>query len=56
MPPKMKSKTAKAAPLTVKGMQELAPGRYRDKETRGLYLQVTPGGTKLVASIRAKWA
>jgi hypothetical protein len=33
--------------LTVKGIAKLTtPGRYRDKETRGLYLQVGPTGTK----------
>lgn len=33
--------------LTIKGIAKLtAPGRYRDKETRGLYLQVGRSGTK----------
>ena len=32
--------------LTVKGIEKLPQGRYRDRESRGLYLQVTPSDTK----------
>ena len=32
--------------LTVKGIERLPQGRYRDRESRGLYLQVTPSDTK----------
>ena len=32
--------------LTVKGIKRLPPGRHRDRESRGLYLQVGPTGTK----------
>jgi integrase len=32
--------------LTIKGIPKLKPGRHRDKESRGLYLQVGPTGTK----------
>jgi integrase len=33
--------------LTVKRIEKLrAAGRYRDAETRGLYLQITPGGSR----------
>src|SRR5262245_49879892 len=32
--------------LTVKGIARLKPGRYRDKDSRGLYLQAGPSGTK----------
>jgi integrase len=32
--------------FTQKGIAKLKPGRYRDKETRGLYLQVGPSLTK----------
>ncbi len=32
--------------LTEKGIAKLAPGRYRDKDTRGLYLQVSPTRTR----------
>ena len=38
--------------LTVKGIARLKPGRYRDKETKGLYLQVgTDRHKKLVAAL-----
>lgn len=32
--------------ITVKGIEKSAPGRYRDVESRGLYLQVGPNRTK----------
>jgi integrase len=32
--------------LTVKGIERLPQGRYRDRQSRGLYLQVTPSDTK----------
>jgi integrase len=32
--------------LTVKAIEKLPQGRYRDRESRGLYLQVTPSDTK----------
>ena len=32
--------------LNTKSISKLAQGRYRDSEARGLYLQVSPTGTK----------
>ena len=32
--------------LTVKGVAKLQEGRYRDRESKGLYLQIGPTGTK----------
>ena len=39
-------KKRKPKTLTVKGIEKLPQGRYRDRESRGLYLQVTPSDTK----------